>query len=193
MTDTSSVAENRDAKASFAVTIGEVTRELPIRTVAPGVRIAYVQMPGDIELCVAAARALADQTNAPCDVIAAPEAKAIPLAHELARLLSRPYIVLRKSVKPYMTGAISEPLAALTSSGSDWLWLDPLDAKRVDGKRVWVVDDVITTGSTVRAATRLLERSGAVVTQKLVAFVEGDKFGETDIVFAARLPLFGAP
>ncbi|GAA5201626.1 hypothetical protein GCM10023322_81980 [Rugosimonospora acidiphila] len=179
-------------RQSHTVTVGKVTRVLPIRTVAPGVRIAYVQLPGDVELCAAAAQALADQADVPCEVIAAPESKAVPLAHELARLVGKPYIVLRKSLKPYMTGAISERVSALTSATPERLWLDPLDAERVRGKRVWVVDDVITTGSTMRAAEALMTRSGATVSHRMAAFGEGTEFDDVDVIVAARLPLFEA-
>ncbi|MEV4617318.1 phosphoribosyltransferase family protein [Asanoa sp. NPDC049573] len=178
---------------SYEVGIGELRRRLPIRELNSRTRIAYVQLHGDIELCETAARALAKRAAGPCDMIVAPESKAIPLAHEVARLIDRPYIVLRKADKQYMDAAMTEPVQAFTSRTREGLCLDAADAERLREMRVWIVDDVVTTGSTMRAARRLVERAGGAVVDQLAIFKEGTLSVSDRVSVLAELPIFQSP
>lgn len=176
---------------SHKITISGVERDLPIRELPSGVRIAFLQLLGDLELCEAAAAGLAAAAASPCDLIATPEAKGIPLAHELARLTGAPYIVLRKSRKDYMASPISEVVRSITSAQEQSLWLDAEDLATRSAERVWLVDDVATTGDTLRACGKLLERAGATVVHRMAVMSEGpDNPLTSDVISLGRLPLF---
>jgi len=179
---------------TFSITIAGLRRELPIVEIRPGTKIAFFQLLGDVELCEAVAREFLRQTQATADVILTPELKAIPLAHELARLAAIPYMVARKEAKSYMASAISEPVLSFTAARAERLWLDMLDVAKLYGKRVWLVDDVVTTGETLAALERLVRSSGGMVEGRFVVLKEGlsqIRSGEA-IVTLGELPIMGA-
>lgn len=173
------------------VTVAGLRRKLPVVTLANGSRIALFQLLGDVELCTSVALALWKRIENPFDVLVAPAVKAIPLAHELARIAGTSYVILQKVQRGYMDSPINETVRAYTAKMSETLWLDGRDAATLNCRQVCVVDDVFTTGDTLRAASQLVARSGGVVTQRAVVFLEGE-IGvlPQSLVWLERLPLF---
>ena len=175
----------------FDITVGGVRRTLPIVTLSNGVRIALFQLLGDVELCTRVALALWKRIGSPFDVVVAPAVKAIPLAHELARIAGTPYVILQKGRRGYMQSPLNEAVRAYTATETETLWLDGRDAATLHGRQVCIVDDVFTTGDTLRAASRLVGRSGGVVCQRAVVFLEGEISALPEaFVWLERLPLF---
>lgn len=174
------------------ITVAGLIRRLPVRQVAPDVGVAFLQLLGDVELCEAVAAALVEAAVEPCDVVVGPELKAVVLAHEVARLLRVPYIVLRKHERVYMTGSRSAVVRSVTGGGTDQrLWLSGDDAATVAGRRVWLVDDVVTTGSSLAAARSLVQGAAGAVVEQLTVFTEGDDArARTDVRALGHLPLF---
>lgn len=166
-----------------------VTRDLPIVEVVPGVRIASFDILGDAELVARAAPALLERLP-PFDVLVGVEAKSIPLVYELARLAGHArYIVARKSVKPYMHRPVfEETVESITTPGTQRLALDAESAGRLFNQRAVLVDDVVSTGSTLRALEALVTRAGARVVARAALMAEGPAAGREDIVFLGVLP-----
>ena len=125
------------------------------------------------------------------DVIITAEAKGIALAYEISRLLGKKeFIVARKSIKSYMCGVVSVSVHSITTSGEQHLYLDGHDAKRLCGKRVCIVDDVISTGESLYALEALVESAKGIVTRKAAVLAEGKAAERDDIIFLQKLPLF---
>mgnify|MGYP000717222110 FL=1 len=125
------------------------------------------------------------------DYLVTAEAKGIPLVHEVSRLLGLPYyIVARKSVKPYMAEPLVDEVVSITTQKAQTLCLDGKDALAVKGRRVAIVDDVISTGESLSAIERLLEKAGAEIVAKAAILAEGEAAGRGDIIFLEELPLF---
>jgi adenine phosphoribosyltransferase len=175
----------------YTVQIGDVQRELPLFEVAPGVRIAVFNLLGDTEVVEAAARELAGKLGSiDCDALVTAETKSVPLLYELARLLGKPWVVLRKAYKPYMGETLSDETLSITTGAPQTLHLDEKDLELVRGHRVVLVDDVISTGSTVEAMRRLMEQAGADVVAEAAVFTEGDPEQADDAITLGHLPLF---
>src|SRR5436309_821079 len=146
---------------TYTVDVAGVTRELPLFEVAPGVRIAILNILGDTELVKAAADALSGQiATLEADVLVTAETKSIPLVHERSARLDLPYVVLRKQYRPYMGDALAVETHSITTGAPQTLYLDEKDRKLLDGKRVVLVDDVISTGSTLEAMRKVVEEAG---------------------------------
>jgi adenine phosphoribosyltransferase len=136
---------------TYAVEIAGLKRRLPLFEVAPGLRIAVLNILGDTELVEACARALADKLQGlDYDVLVTAEAKSIPLAHALGRVTGKPYIILRKVYKIYMGEALQAQTVSITTGEPQTLFLDEKDRGLIEGKRVVLIDDVISTGSTLK-------------------------------------------
>ena len=175
----------------LTVEVGDVQRKLPLFEVAPGVRIAVFNLLGDTEVVEAAARGLADKLAATTfDALVTAETKSVPLVYELARLLDKPWVVLRKAYKPYMGETLSHETRSITTGAPQTLYLDAKDRDLVRGRRVLLVDDVISTGSTVEAMRRLMEQAGAEVVGQAAVFTEGDAEQTGDALTLGHLPLF---
>jgi adenine phosphoribosyltransferase len=178
-------------RETFAVDVGGVKRDLPLFEVAPGIRIAILNILGDAELVKTAAAALA-QKLAPVekDVLVTAETKSIPLVHELAVLLDLPYVVLRKEYRPYMGDALQVETHSITTGKAQTLYLDEKDRELLDGKRVVIADDVISTGSTLEAMRQVVEEAGGTVTAEAAIFTEGDRAQWQNVVALGHLPVF---
>jgi adenine phosphoribosyltransferase len=167
---------------------GEV-RDLPIVNVG-AVSVALLNLLGDTHLTEAAAEALASRLPAEVEVLVTPEVKAVPLAHAISVRSGIPYVVVRKTEKPYMVGARRHTVLSITTGVPQDLVIDGADVPRLRGRCVAVVDDVVSTGGTLTALSELLADVGARVCATLVVFTEGD--ARNDVIALGHLPLFPA-
>lgn len=175
---------------TYKLEVAGITRELPVMQVAPELSIASFVILGDCEIVVKSAPLLVEKLPQ-VDVLITAEAKGIPLVHEIARLLGhRNYIVARKSVKPYMDEPLVDEALSITTQKKQLLALDGHDAEAIKGKRVAIIDDVISTGESIGAVERLIERAGGEVVARAAILAEGDAAKRRDITFLGELPLF---
>ena len=176
---------------TYPVDIAGLHRELPLFEVAPGLRIAVLNILGDYELTEACAKALAEKLeNVDYDILVTAEAKSIPLAHALAVETKKPYLVLRKVYKPYMGVALSAETLSITTGQPQMLYLDEKDHSLVNGKKVVLLDDVISTGSTLQGMRLVMEKAHAQVVQECGIFTEGERAQWRHILALGHLPLF---
>jgi adenine phosphoribosyltransferase len=171
---------------TYTIRIGTQTRELPVISVGD-VSGALLNLLGDTALTEAAAEELAKRAPE-VDVFVTPEVKAVPLAHALSVRTGVPYIVARKTQKPYMVDAVQKTVLSITTGKPQDLFLDGSDVPKLRGKRVAVVDDVVSTGGTLRALSELLGDVGAQVVATLAVFTEGEE--RDDVISLGHLPLF---
>ncbi|MCC9077158.1 adenine phosphoribosyltransferase [Litorilinea aerophila] len=172
------------------VRIGEVTRHLPLFRVAPNVNIAIFNMLGDTEVVETAARSLAARMPAGADVLVVPEVKAVPLGHALSVHSGLPYVVVRKIKKPYMANCLEAEVTTITTGVPQRLYLDGKDLPLVQGKRVVLVDDVVSTGSTLGGLRALMEQAKATVVAEMAVFTEGNDGDWPHIIALGHLPIF---
>ncbi len=182
-------------EGTFLLEFGDVRRRLPVVTL-PGTdkRIASFVMLGDVALNQTCARMMVERLRKDgllerFDMLAAIEAKGITLVHETARCLGHPYfVVIRKSVKKYMVDPLTHPVTSITSTGRQELVLDGRDAERMRGKRVCLIEDVIATGGSVRAAHDIIAAAGADLTLIATVLLKGD-FEDSRMVYLHRPPM----
>ena len=176
----------------YPVEVAGVKRELRLFTIKPGMRIAILNILGDTELVQAASRALAEKLQGKSiDVIVTAEAKSIPLAYALSVEMGvLPYVVLRKSLKPYMGDALRSETLSITTGEPQTLFLDEKDRALVAGKQVALVDDVISTGSTLQGMRLIMNKAGAHIAVEAAIFTEGDRAAWSNIVALGHLPVF---
>ncbi len=175
---------------TYKMTFGNLTRELPICPLNENLAIAGFVLLGDPALSEECARELL--ALAPSyDYLMTAEAKGIPLAHDMARLCgAEKYIVARKAAKAYMTGVFEVHVHSITTEGEQTLYLDRADADLLRGRRVLLVDDVISTGESLRALEQLATAAGALIAGKMAVLAEGDAARREDITYLHPLPLF---
>ena len=171
------------------MTIAGLERNLPICTVNEKLDIAAFVIFGDAELTVAAAGELIRKCPE-FDFIVAPEAKAIPLAHEMSRQSGKKYFICRKGAKLYMKDPVSVNVRSITTDSMQTLYIDGLEGEQLRGKRVLVLDDVISTGESLIAVNKLLEKFEANIVGQAAILAEGDAADRDDIIFLEKLPLF---
>lgn len=177
---------------TYEMDVAGLKRELPICKVTDDLHIGAFVMFGDVELTVHCASELLK--HAPeYDYLIAPEAKAIPLVYEMARQSgANKYFVARKGAKAYMQGVFSVDVRSITTMGVQHLVLDTEDAKLIRGKRMLLVDDVISTGESLHALETLVTEAGGIVAGRMAPLAEGDAAERSDIIYLAKLPLFNA-
>lgn len=173
---------------TFAIQIGQVRRDLPIVAVGDDVAVALLNMLGDTELTEEAGRLLAARLPDRVDVLVTPEVKAVPLAHVISRLSGRPYVVARKTEKPYMVRPVRREVLSITTGRPQLLVIDGNDVERIRGRRVAIVDDVVSTGGTLRSLGALIDEVGGRVEATMAVFTEGDE--RPEVVALGHLPLF---
>lgn len=181
---------NPELLTPYPVTLAGVRRDLPRFEIAPGVIIAVLNILGDTELTEAVAQALVNRLPADAEVLVVPEAKAIPVCYAMSVISGLPYVVLRKTCKPYMTGAVSAEVLSITTGKPQTLWLDGRDIPKVAGKKIVVVDDVISTGGTLKGARQLLEDAGGAVVADAAIMTEGDPEKWADVIALGNLPVW---
>lgn len=178
-------------RSTYPVDIAGVHRELRLFEIKPGLRIAILNILGDTEFVLACAKALAEKLNvAEYDILVTAEAKSIPLAHALSVETGKPYVILRKSYKPYMGDALKAETLSITTGQPQTLYLDEKDREMIKGKKVVILDDVISTGSTLQGMRMLLEKAGATVTGEAAIFTEGERAKWANIISLGHLPVF---
>jgi adenine phosphoribosyltransferase len=176
---------------TYAVEIAGLKRELRLFEIKPGLKIAILNILGDTELVQACARELAEKLhNIDYDLLVTAEAKSIPLVHALSVETRKPYVVLRKTYKPYMGDAIKAETLSITTGQPQTLILDEKDIDLIRGRRVVTVDDVVSTGSTLQGIKMVLDKAGATVAGDAAIFTEGDRAQWMHIIALGHLPLF---
>ncbi len=175
----------------YTLNVAGLTRELPLCPVNEHLDIAAFIMFSDVELTVACARDLIKLVPE-CDVLVTAESKGIPLGYEMARQMAggMKYIVARKSVKLYMKDPIGVNVKSITTAAEQKLFLDRDEANYLKGKRVLIVDDVISTGESLEALKKLVEAAGGEIVGQAAVLAEGDAAKRDDIYFLEELPLF---
>jgi adenine phosphoribosyltransferase len=175
----------------YELKVAGCTRQLPIIPISPTLAIAGFVILGDVELVGNAARELVKKVPAGTDYLVAAETKGIPLVHEMARLMGVPrYVVARKSIKAYMEHPLVVEDESITTKGKQILVLQDADIDLIRGKNVLLVDDVISTGGSMKALEELVTKAGAKVMGRQAILAEGDSIGRRDITVLADLPLF---
>jgi len=176
----------------YPMTIAGLKRELPLCPVNENLYIGAFVIFGDQELTVACADALLKKAPE-YDYLITAEAKGIPLAHEMARQHGdKKYFLARKKPKLYMTGVFEVTVRSITTEGEQKLYLDTADAELMKGKRILIVDDVISTGESLTAIAKLVEKAGGNIIGRMCILAEGDAIGREDITYLEPLPLFNA-
>ena len=174
----------------YHMRVAGLERDLPICPVTDSLYIAGFVIFGDPELTVACARDLLAKAPA-YDYIITAEAKGIPLAHEMARQAGdKKYILARKGPKLYMRDIFSVSVKSITTAKEQHLYLDGADAALMKGKRILVVDDVISTGESLSALEALVEKAGGEICGRMAILAEGDAQDRSDIIYLEKLPLF---
>ena len=170
--------------------IAGLDRELPICKVTDSLYIAGFVIFGDQELTVACAKELLSRAPE-YDYIITAEAKGIPLAHEMARQTNAPkYFLARKGPKLYMSGVFEVTVKSITTAKEQKLYLDTADAELMKGKRILIVDDVISTGESLLALEALVEKAGGIIAGRMAILAEGDAQERKDLIYLEKLPLF---
>ena len=176
----------------YPMNIAGVDRKLPICKVTDDLYIGAFVIFGDQELTVAAAKALLEKAPE-YDYIITAEAKGIPLAHEMARQSgAAKYFVARKNPKLYMTGVFEVNVRSITTAKEQKLYLDTADAALMRGKRILIVDDVISTGESLRAVEELVKAAEANIVGRMAILAEGDAQERPDLIYLEKLPLFNS-
>ena len=174
---------------TYEIDICGLKRALPICKLNDNLAIGAFVIFGDVELTVHCAKELL--ARAPeFDYILAPEAKAIPLAYEMSRQSGKKYLLARKKAKAYMSGVFEVKVQSITTAGEQTLIIDTADAEKIRGKRIAIVDDVISTGESLRATEELVNRAGGQIVAKAAVLAEGDAADRPDLTVLAKLPLF---
>lgn len=174
----------------YTMKIAGLERKLPICPLNENLSIAGFVIFGDAELTVACARELLAKAPA-YDYMISAEAKGIPLIHEMARQAGdKKYFLARKAPKLYMTGVFDVAVHSITTAKEQHLYLDTADAELMKGKRILIVDDVISTGESLRAVEALVEKAGGEICGRMAILAEGDAQDRKDIVYLEKLPLF---
>ncbi len=177
---------------TYEMTIAGLVRHLPICPLNETLSIGAFVIFGDPELTTAAAKALLEKAPE-YDYIITAEAKGIPLAHEMARLAgNQKYFLARKTPKLYMSGVMEVKVHSITTEKIQTLYLDTADAELMRGKRILLVDDVISTGESLYALEQLVREAGGVICGRMAVLAEGDAQERKDLIYLEKLPLFTA-
>jgi adenine phosphoribosyltransferase len=174
---------------TYEIDISGMKRALPLCPLSENLSIGAFVIFGDVELTIHCAQELLKKAPA-FDYLIAPEAKAIPLVYEMSRQSGVKYLLARKKAKAYMSGVFEVTVQSITTAGEQTLVIDTADAQAMQGKRIAIVDDVISTGESLRAVEELVKKAGGNIVAKMAVLAEGDAAKREDITVLAPLPLF---
>jgi adenine phosphoribosyltransferase len=176
---------------TYSIEIAGLKRDLRLFEIKPGLKIAILNILGDTELVQACARELGNKLkDIQFDVLVTAEAKSIPLAYALSVEMKKPYVILRKTYKPYMGDALKAETLSITTGQPQILILDEKDREVMKGKSVIILDDVISTGSTLQGMRMILDKAEAKVVAEAAILTEGDRAQWMHIYSLGHLPLF---
>ncbi len=179
------------ARKTYSIKIAGLKRNLRLFQIKPGLRIAILNILGDTELVEACARELSKRLKSvKFDILVTAEAKSIPLAYALSVATKKPYVILRKTYKLYMGDALTAETLSITTGEPQTLILDEKDRKLMKGKKIVLVDDVISTGSTLQGMHMIAEKAGAKIVAEAAILTEGERSKWDSIVSLGHLPLF---
>ena len=174
----------------YKMNIAGCERYLPICPVNENLKIAGFVIFGDPELTTACSEELLKRAPE-YDYLISAEAKGIPLVHEMARLAgNQKYFLARKAPKLYMTGVFEATVKSITTEKVQHLYLDVADAEMMKGKRILIVDDVISTGESLRAVEELVKLAGGNICGRMAILAEGEAADRDDLIYLEKLPLF---
>ncbi len=174
----------------YKIKVAGLERSLPICPINDKLMIAGFVIFGDPELTTACAKELLDRAPE-YDYLITAEAKGIPLVHEMARLAgNQKYFLARKSPKLYMTGLFEVSVHSISTNKEQHLFLDKTDAEMMKGKRILIVDDVISTGESLNALETLVNKAGGIICGRMSILAEGDAQNRNDLIYLEKLPLF---
>lgn len=173
----------------YRINIAGLERDLPICPINEHLYIAGFVMFSDVEMTVRCAEELLKRAPEH-DLIITAESKGIPLAYEMAKQEDKNYILARKGLKAYMTNPIKVEVKSITTAKVQTLYLDECDVEKMKGKRILIVDDVISTGESLHAIEELVNEAGGNIVGKMAVLAEGDAADRHDIIFLQKLPLF---
>ena len=174
----------------YKMTIAGLERSLPLCPISDELNIGAFVIFGDVELTCACAAKLLERAPE-YDYLITAESKGIPLVHEMARQHGdKTYFVARKGVKLYMTSVFETSVRSITTDAEQHLYLDGADAEKMKGKRILIVDDVISTGESLKALETLVEEAGGIICGRMAVLAEGDAQERSDLVYLEKLPLF---
>ena len=175
---------------TYEITVAGLKRDLPLCPISDKLMIGAFVIFGDVELTCACARDLL-KLAPEFDYMVAPEAKAIPLVHEMARQSGRnDYCLVRMARQLYMQGVFEAVDHSITTQGEQKLYMDGADAAKIKGKRILILDDVISTGGSIAAVESLVDQAGGQVVGRMAILAEGEAADRKDILFLEKLPLF---
>ena len=178
-------------KQVHSIEIAGVKRDLRLFEIKPGLKIAILNILGDTELVQACARELGKKlAEVDYDILVTAEAKSIPLAYAVSVETKKPYVILRKSYKPYMGDALKAETLSITTGQPQILFLDEKDRWLIENKKVVILDDVISTGSTLQGMRMILDKAKAEVVAEAAILTEGDRAEWMHIISLGHLPLF---
>lgn len=180
----------KKGKRFYRVKICGLVRDLPLIKVADNLEIALFNILGETELVKKIARTLVKKIPSKTSAIVVAETKSICLGYEISRLTGIPYVIIRKTCKPYMLNSISEEVFSITTGKPQMLWLDGKDRKLIKNKKIVIVDDVISTGGTIRGLRNLMKKAKAKITAEMAVFTEGEENSWPEIISLGKLPLF---
>ena len=177
-------------KEFYHINVAGVERDLPLCKLNDNLQIAAFVIFGDIEMTVNSAKALLEKAPEH-DIMITAESKGIPLVHEMARQAGvNRYLIARKAPKLYMKNVVSTEVTSITTAKKQVLYIDQDDCDAMNGKRVLIIDDVISTGESLRAVGKLVKQAGGQIVGKMAILAEGDAKYRDDILYVQELPLF---
>ena len=180
----------------YELKVAGLTRKLPKVKINDGLAIASFVILGDTKLIEKCAEAIILHEDFPrtplekIDIFCSPEAKAIPLVHTIARRLEKDYVIARKSVKGYMDNPMIEKVQSITTIGAQTLVLDRCDVKKIEGKKVCIIDDVVSTGGSIIGLQNMLETIDCNIVCKATILLEEAGYDKDDLVYLEKLPIF---
>lgn len=179
-----------NGQSTYDLEIAGTIRTLPLIQVSPDTWIAYYYSLGDTEVIDRAARLLAPRMSG-CQIFVTTETKGIPLTHAIATYLGlKPYVVCRKEVRPFMLSPLMVRYKPITAKTEQELFIDGRDSKKLSGRKVGIVDDIVSTGETFQAMTELVRQAGGTVQNRAALLLEGDE--RADVEHLGILPIFKA-